>query len=100
MARWPRRCASTSRRVMKVSTWSFLPVQCSEGVARMAAASTDRTATRYRPVRLVPLALLALVVAVHTAAPKFFVDDPLSREPETGDASKAEPWDIDLYYDL
>ena len=24
----------------------------------------------------------------------------MSREPETGDASKAEPWDIDLYYDL
>ena len=34
------------------------------------------------------------------AEQKFFADDPLTREPETADASKAEPWDIDLYYDL
>jgi hypothetical protein len=46
-------------------------------------------------------ALLAGVHApVRTAAPRFFSDDPLQREPESADASKAEPWDIDLFYDL
>ena len=34
------------------------------------------------------------------AAPRFFHDDPLMREPETQDASKVEPWDIDLAIDL
>ena len=34
------------------------------------------------------------------AAPRFFHDDPLTREPETQDASKVEPWDIDLAIDL
>ena len=35
-----------------------------------------------------------------TAEPKFFADDPLAREPETQDASGAQEWDIDLFYDL
>ena len=26
--------------------------------------------------------------------------DPIGREPETADASGAQPWDIDLFYDL
>jgi hypothetical protein len=34
------------------------------------------------------------------AGPRFFHDDPLTREPETQDASKVEPWDIDLTIDL
>ena len=45
--------------------------------------------------------LLVGVLAVgHTAEQKFFSDDPLVREPETQDASGAQPWDIDLAYDL
>ena len=45
--------------------------------------------------------LLVGVLAVgHTAEQKFFSDDPLAREPETQDASGAQPWDIDLAYDL
>jgi len=38
--------------------------------------------------------------AVRSAQPRFLSDDPLSREPETQDASGAADWDIDLYYDL
>ena len=34
------------------------------------------------------------------AEQKFFSDDPLTREPETQDASGAQPWDINLFYDL
>ena len=50
--------------------------------------------------------LVAVVVVgvayetVRTAGPKFYRDDPLLRVPETADASKAQPWDIDLFYDL
>jgi len=35
-----------------------------------------------------------------SAGPRFFHDDPLTREPDTQDASKVEPWDIDLAVDL
>ena len=40
------------------------------------------------------------VAAVGTQAPRFYDDDPISREPEPQDASKVEPWDIGLLYDL
>jgi hypothetical protein len=36
----------------------------------------------------------------HATTPRFFHDDPLTREPETQDAAKVEPWDIDLAIDL
>ena len=35
-----------------------------------------------------------------TQAPRFYGDDPIGREPEPQDASRAEPWDIGLLYDL
>ena len=40
------------------------------------------------------------VAAVGTQAPRFYDDDPISREPDPQDASKVEPWDIGLLYDL
>lgn len=45
-------------------------------------------------------ALLFAVLAARAAEPRFYRDDPLQREPETADASGAQPWDIDLFYDL
>ena len=52
-----------------------------------------------RPGRRAVAVLLA-GAAPQGAAPRFFHDDPLTREPETQDASKVEPWDIDLAIDL
>jgi hypothetical protein len=53
---------------------------------------------------LAPAALAAAVLALGSSAgaqrPKFFPDDPLQREPETQDASKAASWDIPLTPDL
>ena len=51
---------------------------------------------------LVPLAAVAVIL---TASPRgatvrFYPDDPIAREPETQDASKVQPWDIDLFWDL
>jgi hypothetical protein len=57
--------------------------------------------------RAVTAALAAAAVVVllggagsHGAAPRFFHDDPLTREPDTQDASRVKPWDIDLAIDL
>jgi hypothetical protein len=53
-----------------------------------------------RTVAFVGTLLVGVLAVGHTAEPKFFSDDPLPREPETQDASGAQPWDIDLVYDL
>src|SRR4051812_15586624 len=57
--------------------------------------------------RLILSILLALTAsfvlptaAPRGAAPKFYSDDPIQREPETQDASKVEKWEIDLFWDL
>ena len=42
----------------------------------------------------------AVALSGSAAGRKFFDDDPLSREPETQNAAGAQPWDIDLFYDL
>ena len=45
--------------------------------------------------------LAALAVApAFTAGQKFYPDDPLQREPESRDASGAQPWDIGLMYEI
>ena len=46
------------------------------------------------------LVALLTVASPQGANPRFFHDDPLSREPDTQDASKVQPWDIDLAVDL
>src|SRR5690606_10065918 len=55
-----------------------------------------------RIVRLAAPLLVALLL-VHSGSgqgPKFYPDDPLSREPDTQDASKVQPWEIVLTPDL
>jgi hypothetical protein len=46
------------------------------------------------------LALLAALTPLQSQQPRFFRDDPLVVEPETQDASPAQPWEISLPYDL
>src|SRR5262245_19405774 len=60
-----------------------------------------------RPNRLASLLLAGITIGfvMHPSAPrgatvKFYSDDPLQREPETRDASKVQPWEIDLFWDL
>jgi len=61
---------------------------------------SSRNATR-RALALSACVVIALSLGPGRAAePKFYSDDPLSRVPETADASAAQPWDIDLFYDL
>ena len=45
-------------------------------------------------------AAVLVVASSRAAAPKFYPDDPLPREPETQDASRAEVTEVDLFSDL
>ncbi|HET9369176.1 MAG TPA: hypothetical protein VFO19_02985 [Vicinamibacterales bacterium] len=64
----------------------------------------ERAVLTGRVVRAALVVLSIAVVGLATSltgfAPKFRSDDPLAREPETQDASKAEPADISLMADL
>lgn len=51
-------------------------------------------------LRLALLAALAAGIPTTASGPRFFADDPLSREPESRDASGAKPVDIGLLYEL
>ena len=46
------------------------------------------------------VATVALAAGLGGQAPRFYSDDPLQREPESQDASKAQPYDIPLTPDL
>jgi hypothetical protein len=46
------------------------------------------------------VAVLLLVTGVATQGPRFYPDDPIAREPESQDASKAAPYDRSLMYEL
>jgi hypothetical protein len=50
--------------------------------------------------RVIVAAFAAAAVAVSAADQKFYDDDPIPREPETQDASKAQSWKNVLSYDL
>ena len=56
---------------------------------------------KWRRGILVMLALTLVTAAVSgEPARKFYDDDPIAVEPETQDASRVAPWNIDLFYDL
>lgn len=66
--------------------------------------STASFATRlHRAGRRIALAAAALALfapGAATKAPRFFPDDPIAREPESQDASKAQPYEIDDLYEM
>ena len=51
-------------------------------------------------IRILAVAALAILVGPYASAEKFYSDDPLLVQPETQDASRVQPWKIDLFYDL
>ena len=64
-----------------------------------------RTSISSRPRRAALLALSLAAVALFVArastqSPRFYPDDPITREPESQDASKAAPYDESQIYDL
>jgi hypothetical protein len=55
---------------------------------------------RIRRLMLAVTLLAGLLSApVSTSGPRFYDDDPIAREPESGDASKAVPYGIELFYE-
>jgi hypothetical protein len=53
-------------------------------------------------VRLTPLLAISFLLtsAVSTRAPRFYDDDPIAHEPESRDASKAEPYEIPTMFEM
>jgi hypothetical protein len=45
-------------------------------------------------------AIAACAVTASMAGPRFYPDDPLAREPESQDASKAQPYEIEQMYEM
>ena len=50
-------------------------------------------------LRLIVLLTIAAASAVSTAAPRFYDDDPIAREPETRSAAGAKPLKIELFFE-
>src|SRR4029079_9739542 len=93
MARRSRRCVLRSRAAPKAST---------------SSSRAMRPFNMRRPLHL-PLARFAAVAAVAAilriaslrgASPRFYKDDPLSREPESADAAHVSRQEVDLLPDL
>src|SRR4051812_7756304 len=55
---------------------------------------------RFRALSVFAAAVVLLTTSSRGAGVRFCPDDPLTREPETQDASKAQAWDINLFWDL
>src|SRR4051812_33058057 len=53
-----------------------------------------------RRLHLTAAAAFFAVAVASAAAPRFYADDPLAREPESQDASAAQPDEVGLMYDL
>ena len=67
---------------------------------------TSRRFTWFRGGRLAGGSILTatlaawLAVPVATTTPRFYSDDPIDREPESQDASRAVPYDITSMYEM
>ena len=56
--------------------------------------------TARRPVILITLFAAISVATASTQGRRFYDDDPIAREADTEDASRTQPWDVGLFYDL
>ena len=62
------------------------------------AARTRRLVVRL--TTLLAVSLVLLTSAVSSRAPRFYDDDPIAREPESRDASKAQPYEIPTMFEM
>ena len=87
----PRRARQEPRRPVV----HLLVVRDLLRIAAMSTSSFCVTCTSRRPRWFCLVAALGLFAsAVSTQGPRFYPDDPIAREPESQDASKAQPYDI------
>jgi hypothetical protein len=65
---------------------------------------TSSSSAALRRLRRVPIllvvAIIALAARTSTQRPRFYPDDPIAREPESQDASKAAPYEIKSLYEM
>ena len=99
--RSPRRCGSRWRGAPKV--WAHLrdAPRFSEAAAMSTSSFSPRRTSRPACLMLVWSPRSACCAsAVSTKGPHFYPDDPIAREPESQDASKAQPYDIGSLYEM
>src|SRR5688500_15906242 len=53
-----------------------------------------------RLTTVLAVSFVLLTPAVSTRAPRFYDDDPIAREPESRDASKAQPYEIPTMFEM
>jgi hypothetical protein len=56
--------------------------------------------TARRPAILIILFAAISVATASTQGRRFYDDDPIARDADTEDASRTQPWDVGLFYDL
>ena len=66
----------------------------------LTSFSTIRPSTRTRAWLVAIVLACAAGAPASTTPPRFYDDDPITREPEPRDASGAQPWKVGLLYDL
>src|SRR5436190_16907589 len=93
----------SSRR--SASTWPEAPKACDSSSRRHRFSETAAMLTSSRSSiarAVIPLVMLigAFAGSVSTKGPRFYPDDPISREPESQDASKAQPYEIQDLYEM
>src|SRR5262245_54809259 len=93
MGRWRRLCASSSPRVMKGCQSCFLQMPRSDNAPTSCCG-------RFLSGTCLVVILAGWAAIVSTNGPKFLDDDPITREPETQDASKAAESEIGLLFEL
>lgn len=73
-----------------------------ESKGKMTQNSRRTEAGGWQVMRKLLILMLLLVsrAVLEAAEPRFYDDDPIAVEPETQDASRVDPWKIDLIYDL
>ena len=62
--------------------------------------TSKQTSLHYGQAMLTVLIATLLATAAFAQQRKYYRDDPLTVEPETQNAAKVAPWEIDLFYDL
>jgi hypothetical protein len=66
----------------------------------MSRSRSLSTARHLVPLAFVVAALAAITTIVAAQSPRFYPDDPIAREPESRDASKADRYDIGSLYEM
>src|SRR5262245_37308102 len=100
MGRTPRRSGSSSPGAMKAWCWSSRLPPSSEGELMPTLNLISRRSRASIGCLVLAAAAMGLSSGVvSTQSRRFYDDDPITRAPESQDASKAQPYSIEQLYE-